>query len=162
RPTSQKWAVPAVLVLAALAVGARPLYRRLASRIGQWHRSAIGDLTGRTLATVVGCSLAVWLLDITRVMLVGQALGVGFVPSQAAALSLIRVGSGTVPVPAGIGVVDTALVGGFMWVGQPVATAAAMAVVERVIVFGWATALGAVALILLGGSRAVKKARTAA
>jgi len=162
RPRSPRWAVLGLFLLAAAAlVGARPFYRRLFSRIAQWHEAVIGHVTGRTVATAVACSLIIWLLDITRVMLVGKALDVRFAPSQAAAVSLLRLGSGALPVPAGIGVVDTALVGGFMWLGQPVATAAAMAVVERVIVFGWSTALGAVSLLLLGGSRALKKARTA-
>src|SRR5262245_46469364 len=162
RPKSAGWTVVAALVLAGMALAARPLYSRLVSRIGQWHRTAIGDLRGRSMAVAVGCSLVIWVLDITRVVLVGQALGVGFVPSQAAAVSLLRLGSGAAPVPAGIGVVDSALVGGFMWLGQPVSTAAAMAVVERAIVYGWGTALGALSLLLLGGSRAWKKARTAA
>ena len=161
-PKSLRWAGLAALVLVAIAFAARPLYRRLVSRIGQWHRTAIGDLRGRPVAGAVGLSLVIWLLDITRIILVGMALGVAFVPSQAAAVSLLRLGSGAVPVPAGIGVVDSALVGGFMWLGQPAPTAAAMAVVERVIVYGWSTALGAVSLLLLGGSRALKKARTAA
>jgi uncharacterized membrane protein YbhN (UPF0104 family) len=159
RPRSPGWTVLAAIVL---AIALMSLSRRIVRRIAQWHRAAIGHLTGRSVAVAVGLSIAIWLLDITRIMLVGKALGVGFGPSQAAAVSLLRLGSGAVPVPAGIGVVDSALVGGFMWLGQPVATAAALAVVERVIVFGWATALGAVALLLLGGSRALKKARTEA
>jgi uncharacterized membrane protein YbhN (UPF0104 family) len=160
RPRSLRWAWLAALVLVVAALVARPLYRRITSRFAQWHREVIGDLKGRSVAGAVGCSLVIWLLDITRVILVGMALGVGLVPSQAATVSLLRLGSGAVPVPAGIGVVDGALVGGFMWVGQPAATAAAMAIVERVIVLGWSTTLGAVALLLLGGSRALKKARS--
>jgi uncharacterized protein (TIRG00374 family) len=93
---------------------------------------------------------------------VGRAFDVRLVPSQAAAVSLLRLGSGLVPVPAGIGVVDGALVAGFIWLGLPMQTAAALAIVERAITFGWATALGAVALLLLGGSRALKRGRTGA
>ena len=55
RPTSLKWAAPAVLVLAALAIVARPLYRHLTSRIRQWHRSAIG---GGCAATDAKCRTA--------------------------------------------------------------------------------------------------------
>src|SRR5262249_22387295 len=161
RPKSAGWTVVAVLLLPRVALPARPPFFPLLSPICPWAPTAVGASVGRAMAVAVGCSLVIWVLDITRVVLVGQALGVGFVPSQAAAVSLLRLGSGAVPVPAGIGVVDSALVGGFMWLGQPVSTAAAMAVVERVIVFGWSTALGAVSLLLLGGSRALKKARTA-
>jgi uncharacterized membrane protein YbhN (UPF0104 family) len=150
----------ALLALAVVAFLARPLFRRLASRIDRWHEAVIGHTMGRSVAAAVGCSLVIWLLDITRVMIVAQAFGVRIGPSQAAVVSLLRLGSGAVPVPGGIGVVDGALVGGFMWLGQPAATAAAMAVVERSIVYGWTSALGGVSLLLLGGVRALKKART--
>jgi hypothetical protein len=160
RPTaSPPWALLALLALAA-AIVARPLYRRVISRIGRWYPAVIGREMGASVAAAVGCSLIIWSLDITRVILVGRAFDVRFVPSQAAAVSLLRLGSGLVPVPAGIGVVDGALVAGFIWLGLPPATAAAMALVERVIVYVWGTALGAAALLLLGGSRALRKART--
>jgi uncharacterized membrane protein YbhN (UPF0104 family) len=160
-PKSPPWTVLALLVIAAAAI-ARPVYRRVVSRFGRWHQSMIGSRMDASIAVAVGCSLTIWLLDITRVMLVCRAFDVRLFPSQAAAVSLLRLGSGLVPVPAGIGVVDGALVGGFIWLGLPPATAIALAVVERAIVFGWQTALGAAALLLLGGRRALKKARTAA
>src|SRR5262249_6567280 len=156
KPNSPHWGVLALVALAAALV-ARPLYRRLISRMSQWHQAAVGRAMGASLAAAIGCSLMIWLLDITRVMLVGRAFGVRFGPSQAAAVSLLRLGSGAVPVPAGIGVVDGALVGAFIWLGLPAATAAALAIMERAIVYGGATALGAVALVLLGGWRTLKR-----
>ena len=56
---------------------------------------------------------------------------------------------------AGVLVVDGAILGGFMWLRQPLVIAAGMAAVERAIVYGSGTALGAMALLLLGGSRAL-------
>jgi uncharacterized membrane protein YbhN (UPF0104 family) len=161
RPKSPHWALLALLALAAALI-ARPLYRRLLPRIRQWPQAVIGREMDASVAAAVGCSLLIWLLDITRIMLVGRAFDVRFVPSQAAAVSLLRLGSGLVPVPAGIGVVDGALVAGFIWLGLPPVTAAALAIVERAIVCAWGTALGAAALLLLGGSRALEKARTGA
>ena len=159
RPQSPHWGLLALVAIAAALV-ARPLYRRLISRIGRRHHALIGNEMGTSMAAALGCSLVIWTLDITRIMLVAHAFGVRLVPSQAATVSLLRLGSGLVPVPAGIGVVDGALVAGFVWLGLPASTAAAMAIVERAIVYGWSTALGATALTLLGGSRALKKART--
>jgi uncharacterized membrane protein YbhN (UPF0104 family) len=159
-PKSPHWTL-LTLVAVAVAIVARPIYRRVVSRFSRWHQSMIGSRMDASIAAAVGCSLTIWLLDITRVMLIGRAFDVRLIPSQAATISLIRLGSGLVPIPAGIGVVDGALVGGFVWLGLPPPTAIALAVVERAIVFGWATALGAVALLLLGGVRALKKARTA-
>jgi uncharacterized membrane protein YbhN (UPF0104 family) len=160
-PQSPHWTLLALLA-AVVAVAARPISRRLASRFERWHQSMIGSRMDASIAAAVGCALTIWLLDITRIMLVGRAFDVRLTPSQAAVVSLLRLGSGLVPVPAGIGVVDGALVGGFLWLGLPSATAVALAVVERAIVLGWQTALGAVALLLLGGGRALKKARAAA
>jgi uncharacterized membrane protein YbhN (UPF0104 family) len=161
QPNSGRWAILAVLTLVA-AIVARPLWRRLMARLGAWHQAVIGRDVGAAAISAVGCSLLIWTFDITRVMLVGIAFGVRFDPSQAAAISLLRLGSGLVPVPAGIGVVDGALVAGFIWLGLPPPTAAALAIVERAIVYGWGTALGAAALLLLGGSRAVQKTRSGA
>jgi uncharacterized membrane protein YbhN (UPF0104 family) len=161
KPRSPHWIFVALLVLTA-GWCARPMYRRVMSHLNRWHQWMIGGKMDASIAAAVGCSLAIWLLDIARVMLVGLAFDVRLFPSQAAAVSLIRLGSGLVPVPAGIGVVDGALVGGFIWLGLPAATALALAVIERAIVFGWSTVLGAAALLLLGGVRALKKARKGA
>ncbi|HJZ72645.1 MAG TPA: lysylphosphatidylglycerol synthase transmembrane domain-containing protein [Vicinamibacterales bacterium] len=161
KPALPRWTILALLALAA-AVAAPPLYRRFGPRIAQWHPTLIGRSMGVSLVAAVGCSLLIWLLDITRLMLVGRAFGVRFVPGQAAAVSLLRLGSGLVPVPAGIGVVDGALVAAFIWLGLPASSAAALAIVERAIVYGWGTALGAVALLLRGGSGALRKARSEA
>jgi uncharacterized membrane protein YbhN (UPF0104 family) len=158
KPKFPPWPFLALFAVAAALV-ARPLYHRLAGRIGRWHQALVGREPGAPIAAAVGCSLIIWTLDISRIMLIGRAFAVPFRPSQAAAISLLRLAGGLAPVPAGIGVVDGALVAGFMWLGSPATTATAMAVVERAIVYGWSTALGAVALLLLGGTRALKNAR---
>src|SRR5262245_34315944 len=160
-PTLPRWTILALLALVA-AVAAPPLYRRFAPRIAQWHPAMIDRAMGASVAAAVACSLTIWLLDITRIMLVGRAFDVRLVPGQAAAVSLLRLGSGLVPVPAGIGVVDGALVAGFVWLGLPPSSAAALASVERAIVYAWGTVLGAAALLLRGGSEALRKARSGA
>jgi len=157
KPTWPRWTILSVCTL-VLAAAAPFLYRRLRKRISQWHPALSGHAIGASVVAAVGCSFVIWSLDIVRLLLVGRAFGVTFHPGQAAAMSLLRLGSGLAPVPAGIGVVDGALVGGFIWLGLPASTAAALAIVERAIVSGWATALGAVALTLRGGSAALRKA----
>jgi uncharacterized membrane protein YbhN (UPF0104 family) len=152
-PKAASWALHVLLVVAAVML-APPLRSRLISRTR--HQPVIGREAKAPLAAVAGCALAIWLLDITRLMLVGRAFDVHLAPSQAAAIALLRLGSGLIPVPAGIGVVDGALIGGFIWLGLPPGTAAALAVVERAIVYGWGTALGAASLLLLGGVRTLK------
>ena len=156
KPTLPRWTILALLAVAVVA--APSLYRRFAPRIARWHPTLIGRAMGASLAAAVGCSLMIWSLDITRIILVGLAFGVRFAPGQAAAVSLMRLGSGLVPVPGGVGVVDGALVAAFMWLGRPASSAAALAIVERAIVYGWGTALGAAALLLRGGAETLRKA----
>jgi len=164
KPTLPRWSILALLALPALAaaLAAPYLYRRFGPQIARWRPAVIGGAVGAAAAAAVVCSLAIWTLDIGRIMLVGRAFGVRFVPAQAAAVSLLRLGSGLVPVPAGIGVVDGTLVAAFLWLGLPPSTAAALAIVERAIVYAWGTTLGAVALLLRGGSRALQRARSGA
>jgi uncharacterized membrane protein YbhN (UPF0104 family) len=152
RPTFPRWTILAALAVAAI-VAAPLLYRRVQARIASEQPASIRSAMTTAFAAAAGCSLVIWSLDIARIMLVGRAFDVRFSTGQAAAMSLLRLGSGLVPVPAGIGVVDGALVAGFTWLGLPVSSAAALAIVERAIVYGWATALGALALLLRGGWR---------
>jgi uncharacterized membrane protein YbhN (UPF0104 family) len=159
-PRSPHWITLALVILAA-AVIARPLSRRVGALLRRWLPDAIGRNMGRPMAVAAGCSLIIWSLDVTRVVLVGRAFGARFAPSQAAAVSLLRLGSGLVPVPAGLGVVDGALVAAFIWLGLPASTATAIAIVERAIVYGWSSALGAVALLLRGGLGALRRTRAA-
>src|SRR5262249_10739587 len=153
------WFVVAGLLAVCAAFAARPLFRRLAARLAERHRAIVGRDMRAAMAKAVGCSLMVWLLDISRIMLVGAAFGIRVTPSQAPAFARLPLGGGIAPVPGGIGIVDSALIAGFMWLGLPKETAAALAIVERGIVYGWNTVLGAVALLLLGGTRAVNNAR---
>ena len=159
RLQSPYWLPVAVLLALCATFVARPMFGRLAARVAARHRAIVGRDMRAAMAKAVGCSLMVWLLDISRIMLVGAAFDVRLTPSQAASFTLLRLGGGIAPVPGGIGIVDGALIAGFMWLGLPKETAAALALVERGIVYGWNTALGAVALLLLGGTRALNNAR---
>jgi uncharacterized membrane protein YbhN (UPF0104 family) len=151
------WSLLASIAL-TVALVMRPLYRRLVVRIDKWHQAIVGgEIRTSVVAKAVGCSLLIWSLDIARIMLVGRAFGVLLGASQAATVSLLRLASGMVPVPAGIGVVDGALIAGFLWLGLPPPVAGALAIAERAIVLVWATAMGAFSLLLLGGSRALRR-----
>src|SRR5262249_15213677 len=80
------WPRWTIALLALAAVAAPLLYRRLARRVAQWHPPAIGRAMRASMIAAVGCSLVIWSLDITRIVLVGRAFGVKFSPSQAAAV----------------------------------------------------------------------------
>jgi uncharacterized membrane protein YbhN (UPF0104 family) len=159
RLESPFWLPLVVTLVVAGAFAARPLFRRLAARVAARHPAVIGHDMRAALAGALACSPGIWLLDITRTIFVAAAFGVRLSPFQAAAVALLRIGSAGIPVPGGIGVVDGALMAGFMWLGLPRDTAVAMAIVERAIVYGWDTAMGAVSLLLVGGVRALRQAR---
>ncbi len=160
RLESPFWLPLGVLLAVGGAFVARPLFRRLSARIASRHPVVIGHDMRAAVMGALACSLGIWLLDIARTMCVGAAFGVALSPFQVAAVALLRIGSGAVPIPGGIGVVDGALVAGFMWLGLPRDTAVAIAIVERSIVYGWDTAMGAVSVLLLGGLRSLRHARS--
>ena len=141
-----------VAAIAIALVALAPSRRSLGSAWGRWHDKLVGvPLTLRSAAAAVLCSMVAWLLDAIRVVLVGAAFRVHIALPLAATLSLARLVSGAAPVPAGIGVVDGALVATLLWGGLPPEVATAVALLERSIVYGWATALGLLALTWLGG-----------
>ena len=151
---------PSVAVLGAIAIVVAllalvPSVRAaIAARVTQWHDAIVGVPVGRgSVVAALGGSLIVWLLDITRITLEAGALGVRLTPAQAATITWIRLLSGLVPVPGGVGVVEGGLVAGLMWFGAPADTAAAATVLERAVLYGAGTCLGGLSLLLLGGRR---------
>ncbi|HEX4346167.1 MAG TPA: flippase-like domain-containing protein [Vicinamibacterales bacterium] len=153
--------VVGVLALAVLAL-ALPAVRKLAARrVGKWHEALVGaEHTGGMggFTAVAVCSIAAWLQDVARILVICATFNVTLSPSQAATLTLIRLTSTIVPVPAGLGVADGAMVAGLVWFGVPVETAGAIAILERAILYGWSTLLGAISLVLLGGTKLLRSA----
>lgn len=61
------------------------------------------------------------------------------------------------PIPGGVGVVEGSAIAALVWFGVPLETATAITIVERAILYGCGTILGAACLALLGGRRALEK-----
>lgn len=156
RPSALIVTAIAVVLATLLLVG--PVRRGIASQFAGWHATLVGVPVGRgTVAAALGCSMLVWIQDVTRITLVAAAFGVWLTPSQAATLAAFRLLSGLIPVPGGVGVTEGSYIGGLVWFGVPTETAAAITIVERAILFGVGTCLGAVSLMLLGGRRVLNK-----
>jgi uncharacterized membrane protein YbhN (UPF0104 family) len=160
---------PSALIVAAVAVAlgvlvlASPVRRGIASKVARWHDTLVGVPVGRgTVAAALGCSMLVWIQDVTRIALVAAAFGVPLTPSQAATLAGFRLLSGLIPVPGGVGVAEGSYIAGLVWFGVPTETATAVTIVERGILYGVGTCLGALALMLLGGRRVLDKRAQAA
>jgi glycosyltransferase 2 family protein len=154
---------PLVVVLAIVAVLAVlafvPAVRAAISmRIAKWHDAIVGVPVSRgSVAAALGCSMVVWLQDITRITLVAAAFGVFLSPSQAATLTSIRLLSGLIPIPGGVGVVEGSAIAALVWFGIPVETATAITIIERAVLYGCGTLIGAVSLALLGGRRVLDR-----
>ncbi len=155
---------PSVLIVIALVavfavllfVG--PVRRGIAAKLTHWHDTLVGVPVGRgTVVAALGCSSLIWIQDVTRITLVAAAFGVWLTPPQAAALSGFRLLSGLIPVPGGVGVVEGSYIGGLVLFGVPADMAAAITIVERAILFGVGTCIGAVSLALVGGRRVLGK-----
>ena len=144
-------AVVATTAAAGLVVVGRPLLRRTWT----WLRDRAGvesiAITPATLTISIGWSLAVWMLDITRLWLVARIFQAEISVPQATALSVVTILGGLAPTIGGLGVVEGGLVAALMAFGIPSSTAIAITAVERSISYGLATLAGAGALAVLGG-----------
>ena len=148
------WAVVGVAAaLAALAL-AGPVRRAVMSRVAGWQETIVGVPVGRrSVAAAIGWSMLLYLQDVTRITLISLAFGVWLTPVQAATMSVVRLIGGAAPTPGGLGVVEGGQIGSLVLFGIPTDTATAIVVVERAILYGSATAIGAVSLMLLGGRK---------
>jgi glycosyltransferase 2 family protein len=155
--------IAAIVAVFAVLLLAGPVRRGIAAKLTHWHDTLVGVPVGRgTVVAALGCSALIWIQDVTRITLVAAAFGVWLTPPQAAALSGFRLLSGLIPVPGGVGVVEGSYIGGLVLFGVPADMAAAITIVERAILFGVGTCIGAVSLTLVGGRRVLGKRAQAA
>lgn len=158
-PTIQP-APTTIVIAAALVVGVAtaPIRRVVTARIRTWHFALIGvHVERRVVAAAIASSMLFWFQDAARMMLVAAAFRTALTPSQAATLTVIRLATGVVPLPGGIGVVEGGLIAGLLWFRIPIETATAITILERAILYGCGTCLGAASLLLLGGRRILEK-----
>lgn len=148
-------AIVALLAILALVPGIR---HAIATRIAKWHDTIVGvPVAATSVAAALGCSMLVWIEDVTRIWLVAAAFGVWLSPSQAATMTSFRLLSGLIPVPGGVGVAEGSAIAGLLMFGVPAETATAITILERAILYGCGTTLGGLSLMLLGGRRVLKK-----
>jgi uncharacterized membrane protein YbhN (UPF0104 family) len=161
RRSSSAPIVAGILAAVLLAFGVPFIRHAIFRRLAKWHSTLVGvEEMGGVAAAVAGCSVLVWFLDVCRIMVIARAFGVSLSPSEAATLTLIRLTSTIVPIPAGLGVADGALAAGLLWLGVPGQTTAAFVIVERAILYGWSTLLGLISWLVLGGSRLLTATQT--
>jgi uncharacterized membrane protein YbhN (UPF0104 family) len=160
--TDRAWIAIGALGGAALMLWAgRRLVARWWTRLRDWARAEAVTIAPATLAVSAGWSVAVWLLDVTRLWLVARIFHVHISVAQAAALSAITIVGGLAPTVGGLGVIEGGLIAALLAFGVPSSSAIAITAVERSISYGLATVAGAGALAVLGGRELWAAARTA-
>ena len=152
-----------VVLLVGLRLFGGHIERRLPARVGElWGRfqeGSTGVLTARSVPTILGLTVVIWLLEGARLYFVIRALalpevGLGISASLFVALAAALLTA--VPfTPAGVGIVEVGIIGVLGLYGVTEEPAAAVALVDR--------GLTIVTVIILGGilytvSRKVRRA----
>ena len=138
-----------VVVAAAIAWLAR---NRLRSQV-----ASLRERTAHLHIDRVSASLAIFYATlaqvetITRQIVVAAAFGVPLTIQQSATVTAMTIVGGFVPTVGSIGAIDGSMVAGLMLFGASAGDAIAITIVGRAISYGVSTAMGAVALALLGG-----------
>jgi glycosyltransferase 2 family protein len=97
---------------------------------------------------------------ISRQIVVAAAFGVPLTIEQSATVTAMTIVGGFVPTVGSIGAIDGSMVAGLMLFGASAGDAIAITIVGRAISYGVSTAMGAAALLLLGG-RGIRRAVSA-
>jgi uncharacterized membrane protein YbhN (UPF0104 family) len=158
RLRAYRWTVAAIVVGAVVLAFARPVRRAIAARIGHWHETLVGEqIPSRSVAAAIALAALLYLQDTGRIFLIAGAFDVWLTPAQTATMTVLRLIGGAAPVPGGLGVVEGSQIAGLVLFGIPTETAAAITIVERAILYVCGTAVGLVALALLGGRSVVAR-----
>jgi uncharacterized protein (TIRG00374 family) len=137
-----------VVALLALWFGRHIIERRLPHRLREqfvrMHDAIFACL--RKPWRFIGISAVIWVMDGIRLLLVAKALGVGISFANATFVSLMSSLLTTLPItPAGLGVVETAMIVVLKWVDVTPSLATSVTLMDRLITY-WS--LIAVGLIL--------------
>lgn len=129
------------LITRLLPARARPLYRRLEEGALLAYRERVG--------TILLLTCAVWLLESARFWFVLASLDVYLNPAVVLFIALAAALLTTVPItPAGLGVVEGAVVTALLWVISDNGLANSIALLDRVITFWSILLLGAITYAL--------------
>ena len=136
--------IVSLCVLAAMKIWGSRFARFLPSRLEtEFHRFQSGTLGSlKQMPTVIALGGAAWLLEVARLYFVVQALGLDVPLALIAIAALSAAILSTVPIPGGIGFVESGIIGILLLgIGRP--EAVSVALVDRSITF--------VSVIVIGG-----------
>lgn len=142
-----------------LSLVAIPLIAIVKSYVSSMLR-ALRDLASSPsrLALVLALSLALWLLDTLRIMVVASAFNVKLEFTVALGLTVIHVTSRFSPIPAGLGVLEGGFAGYLKLAGIPLSDSALVILGERLISTIIPTTIGGLIVFYRGGLGILKSA----
>ncbi len=157
----------ALAVTAAVAVIAAALAWRnregLRGRVAAlWTRTEHLRLDPGSFGLAIAYATLAQVETNARQIVVAAAFALPLTIQQSATITAMTIVGGFVPTVGSIGAIDGSMVAGLMLFGANTETAVAITVVGRAISYGVSTALGAVALGLLGGRRVLSLPRRSA
>ena len=141
--------VLSLCVLAAMKLWGHRFARFLPSRLEEeFHRFQSGTLGSmKQMPTVISLGGGAWLLEIARLYFVAQALGLEVPLALVAIAALSAAILSTVPVPGGVGFVESGIVGVLLLgLGRP--EAVSIALVDRSITFISVIAIGGIVFLI--------------
>lgn len=143
-----------VAIAAAVALWNRERLRRHVAAL--WTRTEHLHLDPGSFGLAVAYATLAQLETIARQIVVAAAFGFPLTIQQSATVTAMTIVGGFVPTVGSIGAIDGSMVAGLMLFGANAEAAVAITVVGRAISYGVSTALGALALALLGGRRVLR------
>jgi uncharacterized membrane protein YbhN (UPF0104 family) len=151
-------AVAATAVAAAVAAAVVWWNRdRLRGRVVElWARTEHLRLDPRSFGLAVAYATLAQIETNARQIVVAAAFGLPLTIQQSATITAMTIVGGFVPTVGSIGAIDGSMIAGLMLFGANAQTAVAITIVGRAVSYGVSTALGALALALLGGRRVLK------
>ena len=141
-------------IAAAVALWNRERLRRHIATL--WTRTEHLRLDPGSFGLAVAYATLAQLETIARQIVVAAAFGFPLTIQQSATVTAMTIVGGFVPTVGSIGAIDGSMVAGLMLFGANAEAAVAITVVGRAISYGVSTALGALALALLGGRRVLR------
>jgi uncharacterized membrane protein YbhN (UPF0104 family) len=162
-------AVARLVSRSMVAAAVTAVVAAVAAAVAWWHRERlrrhVGALWTRTehlrldpgsFGLAVAYATLAQIETIARQIVVAAAFGLSLTIQQSATVTAMTIVGGFVPTVGSIGAIDGSMVAGLMLFGANAQTAVAITVVGRAISYGFSTAVGAVALALLGGRRVLR------
>lgn len=145
-----------LIILIMMKMGER-VSSRLPSRIRnsylRFQSGTLGSFSRRQLPSQIALGLVAWLLEIARFYLVAQAMGLEMAFSIAMFATLVHSILTTVPIPGGLGIVETVLTTLFILVGIERTDAITLTLLDRAISWLSVIVIGGAVFIVLSVNR---------